>query len=114
MPRAKKSDTTVPKSGAEMDPTWYSLYRVMAATGDRLLESLVARKDIPLDAIKILQAVLCLRESKDLFFAEGGRLTPSSALLWVEELQKWVAEVEKEQGFQLDEAQPSELPRSDS
>lgn len=108
MPRAKKSE---PKSGADVattDPTWYSLYRVMASTGDRLLESLVARKDIPLDAVKIIQAVLCLRESKDLFFAEGNHLTPSSALLWVEELQRWAAEAEREQDSQQDEAQPSE------
>ena len=74
-----------------MNPEWYDLYRVMADTGDSLIKSLLIRDDIPKDALRLLEAVLCLRESKDLFFAQGERLTPASALFWIDELKEWAA-----------------------
>ena len=80
-----------PTPGSKMNPEWYALYRVMADTGDSLIKSLLIRDDIPKDALRLLEAVLCLRESKDLFFAEGERLTPASALFWIDELRTWAA-----------------------
>ncbi len=79
------------KSGDLTDPAWYSLYRVLADTGDTLLLSLTLRRDIPPDAVQILKAVLCMRESKDLFFAQGGRLSVESAEFWIDELKLWAA-----------------------
>jgi hypothetical protein len=75
--------------GSKMDPEWYAFYRVLADTGDSLLKSLLSRSDIPTDALRLIEAVLCLRESKDLFFAQGERLTPAAALFWADELNEW-------------------------
>jgi len=83
-----------PTPGSKINPEWYALYRVMADTGDSLIKSLLIRDDIPKDALRLLEAVLCLRESKDLFFAQGERLTPASALFWVDELKEWAAKAD--------------------
>ncbi len=116
MPRAKKSESeSKPKPATEIEPTWYNLYRVLADTGDKLLESLTQRSDIPEDAKSILRAVLCLRESKDLFFATGGRLTPKTALMWADELVKWTEErvIAPEQDS-LVEVLPDAFPHTES
>jgi len=91
-----KPKTTVKKvkvaDGAEVatkSPVWHDVYWVMCETGDSLLRSLLKREDIPEDAKEILRAVVCLKDSKELFFADGKSLTPASALFWMEELQKW-------------------------
>ena len=91
-PGSKKNPK--PSPGSNMNPEWYDLYRVMADTGDSLIKSLLIRDDIPKDALRLLEAVLCLRESKDLFFAQGERLTPASALFWIDELKEWAANEE--------------------
>lgn len=92
-----KPKTTVKRKSKVVDggqaaakcPEWYDVYWVMSETGDSLLRSLLKRDDIPEDAKEILKAVACLKESRDLFFAEGKSLTPYSALFWMEELKKW-------------------------
>ena len=80
-----------PTPGSKMDPEWFDLWLVMSDTGNALIKSLLARKDIPEDALRLLEAILCLRESKDLFFAQGERLTAYSALFWADELKEWAA-----------------------
>lgn len=89
--KAKKGETKPNDAGKVQSktPEWYDLYQVMNNAGSSLLKSLTLRDDIPADAKAILECVMCLRESKELFFAEGGSLTPYSALFWTDELQKW-------------------------
>jgi hypothetical protein len=87
MPKAKAV------SGAELaveKPEWYDLFRVLADTGDKLLEGLLLRKDIPDDVKQTLRAVLGLREAKDLFFTKGKSLTPQFALFSMELLKDFV------------------------
>jgi hypothetical protein len=89
---AAKKGETKPNDGGKIQsktPEWYDLYQVMQNAGSSLLKSLMLRDDIPADAKSILECVMCLRESKELFFAEGGSLTPYSALFWTDELKKW-------------------------
>jgi hypothetical protein len=91
-PESKATPKPKAKPGELTDPAWYSLYRVLADTGDALLLSLTLRKDMPPDAVQIIKATLCMRESKDLFFAQGGRLSVESAEFFIEELKLWAAE----------------------
>jgi hypothetical protein len=94
-----KPKTTVKRKTKAVDggqvaakcPEWYDVYWVMSEAGDSLLQSLTKRDDIPEDAKDIIKAVACLKESRDLFFAEGKSLTPYSALFWMEELKKWAS-----------------------
>jgi len=87
MPAAKK-----PLSGKDIatkEPKWHELHWVLSETADHLVRSLLAREDIPTDAKDLLRGVLVLRESKELFYAEGNSVTPFSAMMWAEELGKW-------------------------
>ena len=90
MPAAKKEKK--PLSGKDIatkEPKWHDLHWVLSETGDHILRSVLARKDIPLDAKELLNGVLVLREAKELFYAEGASVTPFSAMFWAEELSKW-------------------------
>jgi hypothetical protein len=68
---------------------WYDLHYCLSEAGDHLVRSLIKREDIPEDAKDILRGILSLRETRDLLIAEGGRLTPASAMFWAEELRAW-------------------------
>lgn len=89
MPKGKKI-----LSGAEAavkTPQWHDLFWVLSETADHLLRGVIRREDVPADVRDVLKGVLCLRETKELFYAEGDRISPFSAMLWSEELAKWAA-----------------------
>lgn len=97
---AKTPRTTVVKkkvtlvdgaAAAAASPQWHDVYYVMNRASEKLLKSLLKRDDIPPDAKEIIEAVACMKESKELFFAEGGSLTAASALMWMGELREWAA-----------------------
>lgn len=98
--RAAKANPKVekPNDGAKVNtktPDWYSLYTVLNDAGAAFLRSLTLREDIPEDAREIIRGVMCLRETKEMFFAEGERMKPVTALFWASELQKWAADAQK-------------------
>jgi hypothetical protein len=77
------------KEIATKQPEWYDLHWVLSETADHLTRGLLKRTDLPPDVLDILRGILVLRESKDLFFAEGKSITAFSAMFWAEELKKW-------------------------
>jgi len=90
--KAKKVKEVKDQDGAEMaatNPNWYQLYVTLAQASENLMLALVTRTDIPEDAKHILRGCICLRDTGDLFFAEGKRLTPATAKFWSDELKKW-------------------------
>ena len=92
--RAAKTKEEKPNDGAKVNtktPDWYSLYVVLNDSAACFLRSLTLRDDIPEDAKAIIQGVMCLRETKEMFFAEGERMKPVTALFWADELKKWAA-----------------------
>ena len=83
-------------------PTWNDLHNVLTQVADRLLKSLTRRTDLPADVADLLEGILALRDTKDLFYAEKERLTPFTALFWAEELQKWATkEIEMPDGVHV-------------
>jgi len=91
-PRGKKKVLLVDgAAAATTSPQWHDVYYVMNRASEKLLKSLLKRDDIPPDAKDIIEAVACMKESKELFFAEGGSLTAASALMWMGELSEWAA-----------------------
>ena len=84
--KTKKSVKIVEKA-----PKWQDLHWTLTETADHLLKSLLNRKDIPCDAMEIIRGVLCLRETKELFYAEGDKISPFSCEIWAEELKKWAS-----------------------
>jgi len=93
MPSTSKKQTK-PKDGAKMaekDPKWHALYLSLAEAAAHLTRGLINRTDLPADVIDVLKGILVLRETKDLFFAEGESLNPTSAMVWVEDLDAWAA-----------------------
>jgi hypothetical protein len=87
--KSKKVKLPVEKVKKPKEPEWYDFHYCLSEAGDHLIRSLIKRQDIPEDAIDILKGILSLRETRDLVMAEGGRLTPATALFWAEELRSW-------------------------
>lgn len=91
--KAKKvKEVKEPDDGAKLasvQPNWYQLYITLAQASESLMMGLAQREDIPEDARHILKGCICLRDTGDLFFAEGKRLSPATALFWADELKKW-------------------------
>lgn len=90
--KGKKVKEVKDQDGADMaatTPNWYQLYVTLAQASENLMLALVTRADIPEDAKHILRGCICLRDTGDLFFAEGKRLTPATAKFWSDELKKW-------------------------
>tara|TARA_R110000868_G_scaffold213802_1_gene463956 strand:- start:962 stop:1360 length:399 start_codon:yes stop_codon:yes gene_type:complete len=86
---SKKKTPPVAAEVATKQPEWFSLYRIMAEASDKLINSIILRKDIPEDAKEILRAALTIREVRELCWAEGGSLTPKTACFWASELAEW-------------------------
>jgi hypothetical protein len=87
--KSKKVKLPVEKVAKAREVQWYDLHYCLSEAGDHLVRSLIKREDIPDDAKDILKGILSLRETRDLILAEGGRLTPASAMFWAEELKSW-------------------------
>jgi short subunit dehydrogenase-like uncharacterized protein len=85
----EKAKKPIDKKEEKKEVNWYDLHFCLSEAGDHLVRSLCKREDIPDDAKDILKGILSLRETRDLILAEGGRLTPASAMFWAEELKSW-------------------------
>jgi len=71
------------------EPNWDDLYFLLADAADHILQSVMNREDIPVDAKHLLQGVLHLRESRQLIYCEKTHLTAHSALFWSDRLKEW-------------------------
>ena len=71
------------------EPNWDDLYFLLADAADHILQSVMNREDIPVDAKHLLQGVLHLRESRQMIYCEKTSLTAHSALFWSDRLKEW-------------------------
>lgn len=97
MPAKKKVSVPAPVSGAEVaskKPEWFELYRIMADASDKIIRSVMKREDVPKDVRDLLYAALTIREVREMVWAEGNNLTPTTAVFWAKELSDW-AKVEE-------------------
>lgn len=86
-PKAK----IVVKVKEEPEPKWSDLYFVLSDASDCFLRHITRRDDVPEDVIDIIRGVIALRESRDMFVAEGDKLTKKSALFWSDRLKEWAS-----------------------
>jgi hypothetical protein len=81
-----------PAAAAEVatkKPDWFELYRIMADASDKIIKSVIKRDDVPKDVRDLLYAALTLREVREMCWAEGDRLSPTTAVFWAKELCEW-------------------------
>ena len=71
------------------NPSWFVLYGHLQRASNEFLSSLTQREDIPADARSIINGVLALRDSQEMFFVEGKDLTEEAAIFWSEALITW-------------------------
>lgn len=89
-----KKKAKEPTKKAE-EPKWEDLFWTLAHTSEHLLRSLSKREDVPDDARDIIKAVLCLRETKEMFFADNNRLSAECALFWSDTLKQYNLDMTK-------------------
>ena len=77
---------------ATKKPEWFELYRIMADASDKLIRSVMKREDVPKDVRDLLYAALTIREVREMCWAEGDRLSPTTAVFWAKELSDWALE----------------------
>ena len=88
----KDQDKPHPKEAKEMikeNPSWFVLYGHLQRASNEFLSSLTQREDIPADAKSIINGVLALRDSQEMFFVEGNDLTEEAAIFWSDALITW-------------------------
>jgi len=88
--KVKEPKVKEPKVKDEPEPKWSDLYFVLSDAGDCFLRHIVKRNDVPEDVIELIRGVLALRETRDMFVAEGDRLTKETAMFWSDRLKGWV------------------------
>lgn len=91
MPPRKTKVSSTAAEVAVNKPEWFELYRIMADTSDRIIKGVIKREDIPEDAKELLIAALTIREVREMCWAEGGNLSPTTACFWAKELSEWAA-----------------------
>jgi len=90
MPGKKKVTTPAPAAEvATKKPDWFELYRIMAEASDKIIKSVIKREDVPKDVRELLYAALTLRDVREMCWAEGERLSPTTAVFWAKELSDW-------------------------
>lgn len=86
---AKKKISAPANEVATKKPDWFELYRIMAEASDKIIKSVIKREDVPKDVRELLYAALTIREVREMCWAEGDRLTPTTACFWAKELSEW-------------------------
>jgi len=89
--RVVKPKAVKPKAEDTLEPKWSDLYFVLSDASECFLRHITRRDDVPEDVLDIIRGVIALRETRDMFVAEGERLTKKSALFWSDRLKEWAS-----------------------